>query len=383
MLRFALLMVPFVVEPTAVAFHAAQDSSVEIQVHQEGSGEFSGDDERPIQAALERLRGKGGTVVVGPGQYIVRRSIQVPAGAVLRGSQGTILRMPSPSTCTESAAKGTKTLVLASVEGLVPDTWVQILPPAGVEFFADGKTPSLDLARIASVQEKRLVLVEPLALEVPRGSRVGYAHKLLQVAQTGNVVLENLTLDGGALESLPMPGHHQRCGVWAAARFGYGEERLGPPGEKVFIRHCVFRNFYGRGIALYHMVDSAIEGCLFENIYDEAIDFDHFCERNRAAGNEIRNAFWGIVLNDASRCMIEFNRISDCGKGIFCWWYEKTPQERINEENVIRHNVVRACKEAPIHLAKTCLRNTVEQNFVEGVILVEEADNVVQHNTQL
>ena len=382
MLRFALLMVPFVIEPAAATFHAAQ-SSAELHVRREGAGEFSGDDDRPIQAALERLRGKGGTVVVGPGEYIVRRAIQVPAGSVLRGSQGTVLRMPSPSTCTESAAAGSKTLTLASVDGFVPDTWVQILPPAGAEFFADGKTPSLDLARIGAIQEKRLVLVDPLALDVPRGSRVGYAHKILQVAQTGNVVIENLTLDGGALKDLPMSGHHQRCGIWAAARFSYGEERLGPPGEKVFVRHCVFRNFYGRGVAFYHMVDSAVEGCHFENIYDEAIDFDHFCERNRAAGNEIRNALWGIVLNDASRCTIEFNRISNCGKGIFCWWYERTPQERINEENVIRHNVVRACSELPIHLAKACHRNTVEQNFVEGEILVEEPDNVVQRNTRL
>ncbi len=354
-----------------------------IEVHRDGTGEFSGDDDRPIQAALERLRGKGGVVLVGPGIYIVRRSLQVPTGATLRGTDGAVLRMPSPTTTTESAPAGAKALARADVAELAPETWVQILPPVGQELFPDGVTPSLDLVRMSKVGAGRVELVEPLSVAIPRGSRVGYAHKLVQVAQTGDVVIENLTFDGGALAEIPMPGHHQRSAIWASARFGFGEDRLGPPGEKVFVRHCVFKNWYGRGVAFYHVVDSAVEGCRFETIYDEAIDFDHFCERDRATGNEIENAVWGIVMNDASRCTVEFNRISKCEVGIFGWWFERTPLERINEENVIRFNFVRDCTKAPIHLAKACSRNRVEQNFVEGTILVEETDNLVENNTQL
>jgi hypothetical protein len=313
----------------------------------------------------------------------VRRSLQVPSGAVLRGSEGTVLRMPAPTTTSASAPAGARILTLANAGEFVPETWAQILPPVESEFFGDGKTPSLDLVRIARVADSRLELVEPLPLEVPSGSRVGYALKMIQVAQSGNAVIENLTFDGGAVAEIPMPGHHQRCAIWASARFGFGEERLGPPGEKVIVRHCVFRNCYGRGVAFYHIVDSAVEGCIFENIRDEAIDFDHFCERDRAVGNDIRDSIWGIVLNDASRCVVEFNRISGCEVGIFGWWYEKTPKDGINEENVIRQNLVRACSKAPIHFAKSCHRNSIEQNFVEGEILVEESDNTVAGNTRL
>ena len=75
---------------------------------------------------------------------------------------------------------------------------------------------------------------------------------------------------------------------------------LQPPSQRVTVRHCVFRNIYGRGVALYNTTDSEIVGCLFRDVADEAIDFDHFTYRCRAVGNDIRRAVFGVTINDGS-----------------------------------------------------------------------------------
>ena len=126
-----------------------------------------------------------------------------------------------------------------------------------------------------------------------------------------------------------------------------------------------------------------VEGCVFERISDEAIDLDHFVQGFRIVGNDVRDVSWGIVLNDASRNVVEYNRIEGCEIGLFMWWYEKTPGPGLNEENVLRHNVVRGARQLAIHLARSCQRNTVEGNFYEGTMLVEEPTNTVTGNRKL
>ncbi len=353
-----------------------------ITIRQQGSADLVGADDAVIQAGLARLHG-GGTLILGPGRYVVRRAILPPKNIVLRGEEGAILALPSPVLTAEPAAADARELVLASAGEFAPGTWVQVLPPAGSDFFADGRTRSLDLQRLERAEGTRLAFLEPLEVDIPAASRVGYANKLLVTCGEGLTTIENLTFEGGRSAEIPMPGHFQRCAVWAGAPFGFGEKRLGPPGSGVTVRHCRFTDWYGRGVALYNMTDSLIEGCVFERVADEAIDVDHFCERVRAVGNDVRDALWGIVLNDASRCTIEYNRIEGCDIGIWNWWYGKTPQDRINEENVIRHNVVRGAREAAIHIGRTCHRNVIEHNFVEGEIVVEEPTNSVAGNTRL
>ncbi len=364
---------------------SAQEAAppVTVTVRQSGSADVVGNDDAAIRAGLDRLGQAGGTLVLGPGRYTMRRSIFLPKDVVLRGEQGAVLALPPPALTAGAAAAGTKELVIAGAHDFVGETRVQILPPVDSELFPDGVTEKLDLVQLERVEGDRLFLLEPLPLEVPAGSRVGYPHKVLQVHRSGRATIENLTFEGGRVESIPMPGHHQRCAIWSSAPFGYEEERLGPPGHGVVVRHCRFTDWYGRGVAFYNQEDGLVEGCLFERISDEAIDLDHFVQRFRIVGNEVRDAVWGIVLNDASRCTVEYNRIDGCEIGIWSWWYPRTPRQGINEENTIRHNHVRGARQAAIHVDKTCVRYLIEQNFVEGEIVVLEAENTVRGNTRL
>ena len=258
----------------------------------------------------------------------------------------------------------------------MPTTRPSLLPPEEGSIFEreDGKI--LTLVHIRERDGNRLTLAEPLPFDVPAHSRLGYAHNLLDLG--AGCTLENVGFEGGRVADIPMPGHQFRNAVWSA----HGLDR--PPAEGVVIRHCVFRNTYGRGVALYNLKDAVVEGCLFEDIADEALDFDHFCLRGRAIGNEIRRSVWGVVLNDAKDCVVEFNRIEGCGIGIWAWWWHETPPEDVNRGNAVRHNVIRGSEKHAILFDNHVRESAVEMNFTEGPIEIGEPQaNRVRDNSEL
>lgn len=359
---------------------------VTLHVRQSAPADLVGNDDVVLKQACDRLRKTGGTLVVGPGRWIIRRSLILPKNFTLRGEEGAVLAIPSPTLSAAPAAAGTKSLEIAGAHEFAGDILVQILPPVGSETFADGHTRMLELVRVERVEGQTLFLTDPLPQDVPAASRVGYPLKILQTHKHGLATIENLAFEGGKLDAIPMPGHSQRCGLWASTPW-LGELRE-PPGRGVSVRHCSFRDFYGRAVAFYNQADGLVEGSLFERIADEAIDLDHYSENFRIVGNEIEDAKWGIVMNDASRNLVEHNRIEGAQIGIWSWWWDQLPREpegqpNINEHNVIRHNFVRATSQSPIHIDRTCVRYTIEHNWVEGEIVVLEPDNTVRENTRL
>lgn len=351
-----------------------------LVVRQSGTADLLGNDDLVLKQAFERLRASGGTITLGPGRYVMRRSLFVPPEIVLRGEPGAILALPSPVLTAAPAEVGARALAIVGPHEFTDVIRVQILPPVGQEFFADGVTKTLELVEIERVEGDTLHLRAPLAQAVPAGSRLGYPHKVLQLDKEGLAKIEGLTFQGGRIESIPMPGHSQRCAIWASAPWGFELERLGPPGQGIEIRDCTFTDWYGRGVALYNHESGVVERCTFERIADEAIDLDHYVQFFEIRHNTIRDAIWGIVLNDASRNTVEHNRIEDTDIGIWSWMYDKMPRTDLNVENVIRKNTVLRARQSPIHVDKHCVRYVIEDNEVEGEIVVLEAENTVRGN---
>jgi parallel beta-helix repeat protein len=351
-----------------------------LVIRQMGEADLVGNDDTVLKQACERLRPSGGTITLGPGRYVMRRSTVLPPELVLRGEPGAILALPSPVLTAAAAAAGARELAIVGPHEFVDVIRVQILPPVGAEFFADGVTKTLELVEVERVSGDTLHLRAPLALDIPAGSRLGYPHKVLQIAKEGFTKIEGLTFHGGRIASLPMPGHSQRCAIWASAPFGFELERLGPPGEGIEIRDCTFTDWYGRGVAFYNHESGVVERCTFERIADEAIDLDHYVQFFEIRHNTIKDAVWGIVLNDASRNTVEHNTIEDTDIGIWSWMYDKMPRADLNQENVIKKNTVLRSRQSPIHIDKHCVRYVIEDNEVEGEIVVREAENTVRGN---
>ena len=352
-----------------------------VRVAQDGSGDFNGADETPILEAIDRVGTDGGVIVIGPGRYLIRRPLSLGSSVVLRGTAETVLQLPAPVLVKEPAAKGERVVETSDVSQFTSQTTIELFPPSGAKYFADGKTESFR-AEVASISDGRLHLAEPLPHDVPKDGRLGYPHNMVVVSgPSREVTIEQLTFDGGRNAELPIPGHHRRSGIWAHGRYSYEEGPLGPPVAELRVRNCTFRNCYGRGVAMYSVVDSEVTDCRFEQIADEAIDFDHFCLRCKAVDNQVAHAVIGVTLNDASHCLVERNRLTGCSRGIVVWWWYRCPQEGLNEHNTIQHNVIESPRGKGISLGKRCHHNVVRHNSVTGGIEVVESTNTVEDNT--
>ena len=83
------------VSPLLVALAAlgsAQEQSAPlVTVRQTGPADVVGGDDRALAAAIERLKASGGTIVLGPGRYVMRRSVRLRKNLVLRGESGLVI----------------------------------------------------------------------------------------------------------------------------------------------------------------------------------------------------------------------------------------------------------------------------------------------------
>ena len=353
-----------------------------IVVSQKGEGDFHGSDEGPILAAIEKAGKDGATIVIGPGEYLIRRKICPTSNLTIKGTEKTILRLPSAVLVVAEAPKGQQFLTVGDTSQFAPNTSVELLPPVGVKTFAGGNDEKFSV-QIESVEPGKLVLAEPLPVAVPEKSRAGYAHNMFEMrGSQKNVRFESLTIDGGRKQDLPMPGHVQRCAILAHGRYSYEKGPSAPPLENLQVFGCNIRNCYGRGVAFYSVVKSEVADCVIEDVSDEAIDLDHFCYHCQVTGNEVKRCVIGVCLNDASYCSVRENRIEDSERiGIVIWWWYKCPMEGLNVENVITNNAVYSPRQAGISIGKRCFRNKVEGNYVEGGIKVTEPDNEIGKNT--
>ena len=351
-----------------------------LVVAQDGSGDFNGKDEKPILEALAKAGKAGGTIVIGPGTYLVRSVIRLRSHVAIEGTPETILRLPSPTLTTAAAEKGGRLLAVASAAELAAGTTLEVCPPGSKTYFPkDGEQPLR--VKVQAVEGSTLRLAEPLPRAVPAKSRVGCANNVFFVGGSDkNITLKSLTIDGGRVKGIAVPGHTHRCALLAHGIWGYKEGPTAPPIENLQVLDCTIRNCYGRAVAMYSVVRARVEGCRIENIADEAIDFDHFCFHGAAARNEVSDAVTGVTVNDGSYCTIEHNRFERCGVGVTIWWWHMCPQKNIDVENKIRQNTILAPRRAGISIGKRCFRNEVTGNTVEGGIQVAEPDNVVKDN---
>ena len=365
------------------AVAADADSEPVIVVVQAGKGDFTGTDERPIVAAIAKARkAGGGTIQVGPGEYLVRRGIRLADGITIRGTPQTVLRLASPRIVQSPAKQGQDFIVVDDAAELAADTCIEIFPPVGMETFPVGGAAKYSV-EIREIEQGKLILSQQLPHPIPAKSRVGYRSNLFFVGgSTRNVRLQDLTLDGGRNRQIPMPGHCDRCALLAHGVWSYEDGPTAPPIEGVELLNCRIRNCYGRAVAMYSVVRGKVQDCLIEDIDDEAIDLDHFCRHCEVSHNTVRRCQSGVTINDGSYCLVRGNHLEHCGVGVTVWWWHGCPQEDLNVENLIENNVIVSPARTGISLGKKCLRNRVTGNTVEGGITVAEPEsNVVEGNT--
>jgi parallel beta-helix repeat protein len=375
-----VILVPlFLVGPEALN---ADDAGSAIVVSREGKGDFNGNDERPILAAIKKAqRDGGGTIQIQPGEYLIRRGLKLTSAITIKGTKQTVLKLASPVVVTEAAKQEQDYILVDDTSELTADTRVDIYPPSAMKAFPN-TDKSEYRAEIREIEQGKLILAGQIPHVIPENSRVGYGSNLFFVGGSEKSIrVENLVLDGGLKKGVSMPGHCRRCALLAHGIWSYSEGPTAPPIENVQVIGCHIRNCYGRAVAMYSVVRGKVEDCLIEDIDDEGIDLDHFCYHCQVAGNTVKQSGSGVTVNDASYCTIQDNRFEDCGIGVTMWWWYQCPQGNLNVENVIKNNVIISPQKVGISLGRKCFRNKIIGNVVGGGIKVVEADNVLEKNT--
>jgi parallel beta-helix repeat protein len=239
---------------------------------------------------------------------------------------------------------------------------------------------------VKSVENDRLTLAAPLKFPVPAMTliRDADAANLIELRGTcEDVIIRNLTLDGGRkADDPPVRGHAQLCGVFAAGPYDYAKGPTGPKLRGIAVEDCIIQNCHGRGVALYSVENFRIERCTFMDTGDEAVDLDHFTMNGEVRGNRITRCRVAFELNDASRCLITGNEVSECGTGVNLWRWCK--QDDLNEGNRILDNAFTGTAGNAVQLGKETRGNTVSDNDITGCgkngIVVLGEQQVVQDN---
>lgn len=381
---------------------AADDAQPTVRISQDGSGDLRGDDEGPILQAIDRWKDSGGRISIGPGEYWIRRPLILTSNITIQGTDQTVLRLPPPAIIGEAAPMGQDHVQVADTSTFRAGTKVELaLGPKKGTPEAEKQYPYLE---IREVGPKKIVFTTPLPCDVPQGSRIGYRHSIFEIrspypakkppaqpagkaapAETvglKNICIQKLTLDGGRVRGLHMPGHVRRCAILGTGPYSYEKGPVGPPLEGLQVLDCRIRHCYGRAVALYSVVRSKIARCQVEDIGDESIDLDHYTFHCEVLDNHIRHGDTGVTINDGSYCRVAGNHIDDCPIGITIWWWYQCPPGDIDVENVVQGNIVRGATKVGISVGKCCFRNQVIENRVQGPIKVVESDNVVRDNIE-
>jgi hypothetical protein len=327
-----------------------------------GFEEASGDS---IQRAIDRLARTGGTIMLAPGQYRIRKTISIRGGKglTLQGATGTrlVLDIAPASSLAAPAAAGDLRVRLANAAGFAPGHEIELLRDS----------PKVPLnGRIARVDaDGTVTLVKALADPAPAGTPVMTTENAISVLdEADNVTLANLEIDLQRDRQPFAPINHTRhCGVFVAGIYNYAK------GVRSYCRglrilDCRISNAHHRGIAMYATTDSEISRCRIENTTAEAIDIDHYCQRIRVTGNVLsKGQMNGIEINDGSDNLIARNVIDGYPIGINCWWYPPCLMPEANQRNVITENTIRNSLKHAILFQRKTERNSITRNTIEGV----------------
>ena len=305
-------------------------------------GDICGKDHRALQAAVDYIgRLGGGTVVIGPGEWLLRDSIRLRSNVALRGAgKETVLR---------KAPGGTSNL---AEDGDYGD--VRILPVDADGFsVGDGVTVRCDgkggfHSTVATVIRKdpdgalTLDRIHNADFMVARNATVSRACPLMRGVDVENIEIRDLLLDGNRENCPPEDGCR-----------GGGINLLRT--ANVTIANVTVRKVNGDGLSYQNCPDVTVEGCLFED--------------NAGGGCHPGS---GSARPVVRRCVSRRNG----GCGIFLCWRVK---HGLFEDNTVETNGQMGISIGHKDTDNLFLRNTVRGNARSGIYFRNERGHAAGH----
>lgn len=306
------------------------------------AGDLRGDTDRVLQAAVNHVAALGGgTVRLGPGEWLLRNSVVLRTGVSLVGAgEKTVLR---------KAPGGTS---LLAEDGDYGDN--RLLPQDSSSFqVGDGLTVRSNrfagfFSTVATVVGKEgdgaLLLDDRMNadLMVADGAAVSHACPLLRATDQQDVQVRDLVLDGNREQCPPEDGC--RGGAVNLLRVA-----------RVVLSGLTCRNMNGDGFSYQNCPDVLVERCL--------------CEDNAGGGCHPGSGSARPIVRD---CVLRRNG----GCGLFLCWRVKNG---LFEGNTMEENAQMGISIGHKDTDNRFVRNTVRRNKLSGVYFREEAGHAAGH----
>lgn len=232
-----------------LAMHSQMDERPQIQVGRE-AGDLVGADHRVLQAAVEYVAALGGgTVLIGPGEYLMYDSLHLRSGVSVVGSGSETILKKVPGVVAELALDGDFGEQQISI---VDGTEFQVGQGVAVWDSAAGGFHTT-VARITGKSGNTYSIDKPLMADclISRQAQAGTLFPVVSGYDVVNASISNLTVEGNKQANAHLNGC-RGGGIFLYRAFG------------THITHCRVRNYNGDGISFQQSNDVVVTDCIVE-----------------------------------------------------------------------------------------------------------------------
>lgn len=310
-----------------------------------------GSDNRVLQAAVDYIAGLGGgTVEIGPGQYIMHDSLHLRSNVTIRGEKGkTILRK----------ADGTVSILV--LDGDFGEQQITVADPTG---FAVGNGVAVwddhaggfhtTVARITGRNGNTFSIDKPLMADcmVENKAKAATVFPVVSAYDSEGVRIENLVIDGNKQSNANLNGC-RGAGIFLYRAFG------------TVIQGCVVRSYNGDGISFQQSNDVTVIDCISEDNISLGIHPGSGSQRPVVRGCIARhNGADGLFLCWRVRHgLFEDNVLEENGQFGISIGHK-------DSDNVFRRNIIRLNHQDGVFFRNESLgmaahRNRLEENIIE------------------
>lgn len=230
--------------------HSAMSDLPVVRVGQ-ADAEIVGKDNRTIQAAVDYVAGLGGgTVEIGPGEYLMRDSLHLRPNVTVRGTAGkTVL----------SKADGVVSPL--AIDGDYGEEQITVANPAGFEvgggvaiWDTSGGGFHTTVARITGRRGNTFSVSKPMNADylISRKAIAATVFPVVSGYDLENARVENLVIAGNRDKNIALNGC-RGAGIFLFRGFG------------TVIMNCQVRSYNGDGISFQQSNDVTVIDCLVEN----------------------------------------------------------------------------------------------------------------------
>ena len=314
--------------------------------------EIIGLDNRALQAAVDYVAGLGGgTVQIGPGEFLMRDSLHLRSRVTVRGTPGkTILR------------KAKAAVSRLAIDGDYGEEQITVIDAAGFQIghgvaIWDRNSGGFHttVARITGQNGNTFSIDKPLNADclIANDAKAATVFPVISGYHVEEARVEHLIIEGNKDENVALNGC-RGAGIFLYRGFGAA------------IENCVVRNYHGDGISFQQSNDVLVRGCVSEG--NAGLGFHPGSGSQRPVVRECiarRNGEDGLFLCWRVRHgLFEKNILEDNGRFGISIGHKDT-------DNLLRENEVRSNHQDGIFFRNETIgmaghRNRIEDNLIEN-----------------